>query len=142
MKEITGNLWTYLASWVAITTNGVVKRDGSAVMGRGVALQAARRFPCLPYELGARIRQHGNRVFVFPHYRLYTLPVKHRYWEEADLDLIASSCRQLAAMVPPDQTVYLVRPGCGAGRLAWQDVRPVIAPILDDRFFIVYLPRQ
>ncbi len=142
MIEITGNIWTFhRTGWVAITTNGAVKRDGSAVMGRGVALQARRRFPRLPYELGARIRRHGNQVFAFPRYRLYTLPVKHDWRERADLDLIVASCRQLAALVPSGRTVYLVRPGCGAGGLAWEDVRPVIADILDDRFVVVELPR-
>lgn len=144
MKESTGNLWNYHEAgfWIAITTNGVVKRDGSAVMGRGVALQARHRFPRLAYELGTQIQQSGNRVFAFPQYRLYTLPVKHQWWEKADVDLIIASCHQLAVLVPPDQVVYLVRPGCGNGGLAWEAVRPAIADILDDRFVVVELPHR
>jgi len=143
MIEITGNIWTFhRTGWVAITTNGVVKPDGSAVMGRGVALQAAQRFPDLPYELGMRLRWYGNRVFAFPQYRLYTLPVKHNWWEKANLSLIIVSCRRLAAVVPWQRDVFLVRPGCGAGGLAWEIVRPAIADILDDRFVVVELPGQ
>lgn len=33
--------------------------------------------------------------------------------------------------------IYLVRPGCGNGRLRWQDVRHALSEILDDRFVIV-----
>ena len=39
MKEITGDLWTIKADARVIPTNGTVRRDGAAVMGRGVALQ-------------------------------------------------------------------------------------------------------
>ena len=69
MIEKKGNIWEHHAAggWVAIPTNGCVRRDGSAVMGAGVALQAARKFPGLAAELGQRIRAHGNIPFAFPH---------------------------------------------------------------------------
>lgn len=139
MKEITGDLWHYHEAgfWVAITTNGNVRKDGAAVMGRGVAVQAKRRFPDLAHELGDWLRAVGNKVVSFPAYRLYTLPVKHNWWEKADLDLIAASCRELAEFAPPNERVCLVRPGCGNGNLAWDVVRPVIGSILDDRFVVV-----
>ncbi len=119
MVEITGNIWTFhrTGAWVAITTNGVVKPDGSAVMGRGVALQARRRFPRLPYELGAQIRAEGNQVFAFPQYRLYTLPVKGHWRDRADQDLIVASCRQLAAM--SRRTRRCIWSGLGAGQVGW-----------------------
>ena len=110
-------------------------------MGRGVALQAKQRFPRLPYELGRLIWQSGSRVFAFPKYRLYSLPVKYHWREKADLDLIVFGCQRLAAIVPLGRKVYLVRPGCGAGGLAWDIVRAAIAPILDDRFVVVELSK-
>ena len=36
--------------------------------------------------------------------------------------------------------VYMARPGCGNGQLKWEDVKPLIAPILDDRFIVVERP--
>jgi len=33
--------------------------------------------------------------------------------------------------------VYLVRPGCGNGRLDWRDVKKVLLARLDDRFVVV-----
>lgn len=138
MKEIIGNLWDFhrQGHWVVITTNGVVRRDGACVMGRGVARQAARKFPHLPYELGAKIKAHGNRVHVFSAYRLITFPVKHRWWEKADISLIAISSQQLQRL--PFRKVYLVRPGCGNGQLDWDEVKPLLEQHLDDRFIVVH----
>jgi hypothetical protein len=139
MKEITGDVWDRhdAGSWIVVTTNGFVKRDGSCVMGRGVARQARNRFPRLPFELGVRIEERGNVVFSFPQYRIYTLPVKHNWWERADLDLIVSGCHRLVEIAPVNQVLYLVRPGCGNGGLSWEDVRPAIEPVLDNRFVVI-----
>jgi len=42
MKEVIGNIWNYYnkGNWIVITTNGTIKKNGEAVMGRGVALEA------------------------------------------------------------------------------------------------------
>ena len=45
MIEIHGNLWQLPATWRGITTNGFVRKNGTAVMGRGCAREAATRFP-------------------------------------------------------------------------------------------------
>lgn len=47
---------------ICITINGYVKRDGRAVMGRGVAAQAKARFPGIDKEFGEAMRADGNRV--------------------------------------------------------------------------------
>lgn len=143
MIEIAGDLWEAhaLGHWVAITTNGVVTRKGRNVMGRGVAFQAAERFPDLPVLLGDQIREHGNTVHFFHRFRIISFPVKHHWRDVASTKLIVKSAKELVAAVtlayrgvPP---VYMVRPGCGNGKLTWKQVRPLIAPILDDRFVIV-----
>ena len=40
MKEVKGDIWNFYNKgyWIVIPTNGTVKRNGEAVMGRGVAL--------------------------------------------------------------------------------------------------------
>jgi hypothetical protein len=50
VKEIVGNIWDYYdkGHWIVITTNGIVNKNGEAIMGRGVALEAAKKFKDLP----------------------------------------------------------------------------------------------
>jgi len=62
MIEIKGNLFNELCDTFCITTNGFVKKDGSCVMGRGCAKQAADYWPRLPKILGENINSYGNVV--------------------------------------------------------------------------------
>ena len=48
---------------VCITTNGIVKKNGCAVMGAGIAKQANMSFNGLARDLGALLSQYGNRVY-------------------------------------------------------------------------------
>ncbi len=111
------------------------------MMGRGCARQAAARFPELPYQLGTKISVQGNHVFNFPEYVLITFPVKHNWWEAADLDLIDRSARELLRIIEVKkikEAIYIPRPGCGNGKLRWEDVKKILSPILkSDQFHIV-----
>jgi hypothetical protein len=99
------------------------------------------RFPELPRKLASRISAEGNHVFYFPEYRLITFPVKHNWWEAADLGLIERSARELLKIIKVKkikEAVYLPRPGCGNGRLKWEDVKKILSPIpMGDQFHIV-----
>lgn len=139
MRQVTGNLWTTEADFKFITTNGMVRRDGACVMGRGCALEAKSIYPGIEYRLGDLIQKHGNRCF-----RLYpdlgSFVVKHHWKQAADLDLIRKSCDEATQMADKWgwETILLPRPGCGNGSLDWhEDVEPVVAPLLDDRFKVI-----
>jgi hypothetical protein len=142
MKEIDGNLWGLLnrdsKSSIVITTNGVIKKNGCAVMGAGLALSASIRFPQLPYELGKRLRQTGNKVYYFSEYRLYTLPTKRHFKDKSELEFVLDGCRQLKELSPPEQIVYLPKIGCGLGQLEWNNIKLFISEILtEDKFIVV-----
>lgn len=47
---------------IGVTTNGCIKKDGTAVMGRGMALYADQRFG-LSETLGRYLAEYGNRAF-------------------------------------------------------------------------------
>ncbi|MCA1841479.1 MAG: ADP-ribose-binding protein, partial [Actinobacteria bacterium] len=85
--EVTGNLWTYPAAIRLITTNGTINAKGQAVMGRGCARESTERYPRIQTELADRIRESGNRPHAFPDYGLITFPVKHNWWEVANIQL-------------------------------------------------------
>lgn len=139
MFEVRGNLWTYPADVRVITTNGTVKKNGECVMGRGCAAEAKNKWPELPKELGDHISRRGNIPYYFPRYVLYSFPVKHQWMQQADPELIKTSAKILSSYVDQDEfkVVLLPRPGCGNGGLKWEDVKPVLEPILDDRFYVI-----
>jgi len=139
MKEVFGNIWDYYNKdcWIVITTNGSIKTDGTAVMGRGIALQAKRRFPELPLALGQSIKENGNVLVQCAIYRLIFFPVKHKWQEKADIKLIEESARELKESLDHTEDapehIYMG----GNGGLDWKDVKPILEKCLDDRFVIV-----
>jgi hypothetical protein len=143
MKEVKGNLWDYPADVRVITTNGFVKKNGECVMGRGCAAEAKQRHPRLPKILGDLIQRRGNNVHYLL-YALYSFPVKHHWFQKADIALIEQSAKQLVTLITEDwdsgdkePIIVLPRPGCGNGQLNWEDVKPILEPILDDRFHVI-----
>lgn len=143
MRELEGvDLWEVPAQVRVVTTNGVVRKDGACVMGRGCAEEAARRWPEVAYNLGSSIKKRGNIChIIYGNPLIVSMPVKHRFWEAADIDLIKDSAAQLVMMADENNwtSLALPRPGCGNGRLYWlRDVRPILLPILDDRFIICH----
>lgn len=145
MKYEIGNIISKIGRGevVCVTTNGFVKRNGEVVMGRGIALQIQRRYPSVPKHLGSLIRKHGNRPMIIGTIRqktkLVSFPVKHNWWEDADLQLIEDSCIKLVAMADKFgwEEVILPRPGCGNGNLEWEQVYPILSKYFDDRFVIM-----
>jgi hypothetical protein len=72
---------------------------------------------------------------------ILSFPVKHNWFEKADMDLIRRSCRELMEVADElgllEESALLPRPGCGNGKLDWSDVKREIEPILDDRISVV-----
>jgi len=142
VHEISGDLWNYLGkAIVAITTSGLVTREGKAVCGQGCARQAMDRFPWLAHHLGTLIAAHGNHVFDLGS-GLVSFPVEETPYENPDPRLIERSARELKTLADLEgwQLIVVPRPGCGSGGLAWRDVQPLLAKHFDDRFHIIQLP--
>lgn len=137
-----------LSEAVCITTNGIVKKDGRAVMGAGIAKQANMSFNGLALNLGNLLTRYGNQVYDMGFYRdsisgkqirIITFPTKHNWRDKSDLELIETSARQLVNICNEAgiTTCYLTRPGCSNGGLNWESqVRPLLESILDNRFVI------
>ncbi len=128
MKEIIGNLWEEPADYRVITTNGFIKNNGSAVMGRGVALQAKNRYADVEVLLGRQIRANGLRVTIILPLNLIAFPVKYNWWEPADLILIQKSLRELNILARSLRPEVLVMPmpGVGNGQRKEEEVLPLM----------------
>jgi hypothetical protein len=139
MKEIKGDIWEVKGHFRCITTNGVTKRNGDAVMGRGIAKQASDRNPGLSRQIGSSLRIWGNHCRIIQPTWFVTFPTKHHWREKADLTLIERSARELEVIATEysDYIFLLPRPGCGAGQLKWVDVKSVIDFLPDNITIIV-----
>lgn len=134
---------------VCVTTNGIVKKDGNAVMGAGIAKETDTRFHIAPL-LGEYLRKYGNRTFYMGCYRhektdnsfaIITFPTKNNWRDNSDLTLIKQSAENLVRICTNRNITkcYLPPVGCGCGNLDWESqVRPVLEKILDDRFIITF----
>lgn len=137
MRVITGDLWDVKVDFIGIPTNGSITAQFRAVMGRGVALQAKKRFPGIEFQLGYALKQGGNHLhWLGP--GLFSFPVKHNWWERADLELIARSARELKALAErmPNHTFAIPLVGTGNGKRKAEEVWPFLV-LLPDNVFIV-----
>lgn len=153
MREAKGNLWTHPSDFVIITTNGFVKVNGECVMGRGCANEANKMFPGLALFLGKAIKEGGNIVRDLGRWqglpttpgevRLIAFPVKHNWWEKADIMLINSSVGRLLDLIdihdPAHRARWVMpRPGCGNGKLDWEEVEPLLRRLPDNVTVITF----
>jgi hypothetical protein len=140
MREVTVDIWSLWDSGVvAITTNGAITRDGRAIPGRGVAKQAAERFPEMRTRLGQQLRLGGNHVYeILP--GLVSFPVEETPFSQPDRRLIRQSAEELRQLADQRgwQQIVVPRPGCGGGGLNWKEVRPLLADLFDERFIVVH----
>ena len=139
MLESCEDIWDYHGrAVIAVTTSGSLTKAGKAVMGRGVARQAALRFPQLPLELGALLREHGNHVHLMGE-GIVSFPVEESAWACPELRLISRSALELRHLSDREgwERVVVPRPGCGGGGLDWREVRPLLDRYFDHRFLVV-----
>jgi len=125
---------------VAITTNGTVRSNGLANMGKGNARAVSKVYEWVPAKLGELIKNKGNHV----HYlgsNLVSFPVEHSCFSWADISLVMQSARELVKLTEEKgwKEVFLPMPGCGGGGLKREDVLYILGTILDDRFVVVEL---
>lgn len=162
MQEIKGNIFdcTKNSDAICITTNGIVGATGLAVMGAGTAGEASRRWPNVRANLGRALKALGNLPYVIGYLDqesnyhdpdinhiknkgqdclIISFPTKNDFRFKSDVALIEKSAKLLVKITDrlKLQKVCLSRPGCSNGKLLWADVKKILEPILDDRFYIV-----
>lgn len=143
LKEIIGDIWDYHSNnnAIVIPTNGTVNSKGLAVMGRGLALQASKKYPQLRKQLAQLLSKNGNKCYLQMN-NIITFPVKYNWNEKADIELIKKSCIELNGYIPVYRQIYIPRVGCGNGQLQWKDVKPVLEALLITGFYTIVSTSQ
>lgn len=146
MKELRGDMFDYkmINSFEAmcITTNGMIKKNGLAVMGAGVAKIASDKYPELSKHLAECIKLNGHKVQIIEWVNslaIISFPTKYNFWDKSDINLIEKSSWQLKELTDHHgwKRVVVPRPGCHNGGLKWENVKITIEKILDDRFYLI-----
>jgi len=153
MNEIYGNMFSNenlnFADAICITTNGIVKKNGRAVMGAGVAKSAAQKFNNIDYDFGQLLLHNGHYTQIIKDeyvnnkkVSIISFPTKFHFKDKSDLELIEKSVKQLLMLAIRHlwQKIILPRPGCLNGGLNWEtEVKPLLKEYLDERFYIISL---
>lgn len=131
---------------ICVTTNGEVRKNGNAVMGRGSAEFARDTFK-VDKLLGEYLTKYRNRAFYLGTYpyrgkqiSLATFPTKYTWRDKSDIQLIKESALQMMKIADKFELrkVYIPIPGCGKGQLKWSEVKNVLS-VLDSRFIVYSL---
>lgn len=159
MREVVGNIWAManrdpLPAIIVVPTNiGWRDSDDHAVMGRGLALVAKRRYPALTTWYGALCKRFGAKTGVAQYRELILFPTKPlnvgapwRSWMgESSPSLIERSLTELALYSPAEpHSFYVPYVGCGNGGLEKPAILPLIRKHLGTRddVILVDLPEK
>lgn len=117
-------------------------------MGAGVAKQAADRFHNLALDFAKLIMKNGHCVQIIHcpvttdkvSTKVVSFPTKWHWKEQSTIAQVKQSAEELVVLVNKQDwtNIVLPRPGCGLGGLNWYNqVKPILQKILDDRFAII-----
>lgn len=154
MQIAQGNLWRYHRThWIVIPTNiGWKLSDGCNIMGRGVALEAKRRFPELPFWYGdvCKRRPRTMHMALYMPGRLILMPTKRfdekepwMSWQQpSEFDFVENQVAYLAKQNEFwNLDVALPLVGCGCGGLEAGQVQPMLERHLKgDKYILLRQP--
>lgn len=140
-----------------VTTNGIIRKDGLAVMGAGIAKYARDNLAGIDAVLGSMLTKYGNHAYFLGSFTdmhrqikslassifVVSMPTKNDWRDPSDINLIKQSAHELMALADRNnlRKLYLPAPGCSNGRLDYiSDVRLAISGILDNRFTVCLDP--
>lgn len=141
MRIVRGNMWDVWGqenSLFCITTNATVSRDGTLVMGAGIAKILSEKAPGISRAAGRLIEEDDNL-----HYGLLVIEygiqlvglfqTKVEFWKKSRLSLIQNSIKKLVEWCREHQwcVVNLNFPGIGCGGLSEGEVKPLLRELPD-----------
>lgn len=135
---------------IVCTTNNVVRKNGSLVMGRGSAKDFKEKFKYLDWNWGQIVADHADNgiedyhlLITGPrrldHAQIYLvgLQTKRSWVDDSPMELVVKSCEKLKQLADlmSWRKIVMPRPGCGNGNLRWREVKKEIQ--LDKRFVVI-----
>lgn len=149
MRILTTDIWKLVKTHlIVVPTNLGWDSKGHNVMGKGLAKDAAKRYPSLPSWYGnfCRTKRQEAEVTRCPGTPILLFPVKPlnagtpwlSWRSKADLALIERSTRQLSHW-SDDVPIAVPLVGCGAGGLDPADVRPILQRHLMGSQFVLVI---
>lgn len=151
MKTINGNIWDFYNdhNWLVIPTNTITNFRHHAIMGKGMALDAKKRFKDIDVLYGKYLEStiHSSNPFFYDDVHLILFPTKYDWLDDSVLDLIKKNCYYMVDRVIEKnlnrpgtiQNVYLPALGCGCGGLKWEYIKEEISAILASDMFNIVL---
>jgi O-acetyl-ADP-ribose deacetylase (regulator of RNase III) len=129
------NMLQFTKGDITKTQNFVVPVNTVGAMGKGLALDVAKKFPLVEQSyksaLRAQLLDIGKVCPVYiPGYNIYLLPTKKDWHNPSTLEYVESGLRGLVKTILKEGldlgTVAIPKLGCGLGGLDWQDAKPLI----------------
>lgn len=127
---------------ICITTNHMLRKNGNAIMGAGIAKAALKYAPDAEITLGKHIQANKLTPCVLletnNNYML-SFTTKNDWHDKSKIDIIINSCYgliELKKQLGIDK-IYLPPVGCGCGGLDWNYVKPYLKDILDDDYIFI-----
>jgi len=161
MIQTVGNIWDFLPThWICIPTNEGWNSRGENVMGRGLAQQAAKRFPELASIYGKflvanpgagetyPIVLNNAKLLMFPTKPLNKTAPAMSWKSNSSLALIDRASRFMRSWLTSlnnNDNVAIPALGCGLGGLQLYDVIDVLdenltGETIGDRYLFVHAP--
>jgi hypothetical protein len=156
MYELTNDFWAEAEQSdvcaIVCTINTVCKKDGTLVMGAGIAKDFAERIEWLPERWGVRTARMSNgptypfvEIMQGNHPDIVGIHTKLDWRDPSPLNLVDRSIKQLYIVSMAlewrwgaQKRILMTRPGCGHGGLSWsKQIKPLMDKILDDRFVVI-----
>jgi len=130
----TGNMLDEMPSMhnmVVVTANSNVKYGDRLVMGAGAARDLKNKVKGIDHEFGRMVKEYNslNEEYLLLFHNFYgILQVKYNWWEDADVDLIKRSLKELKHVACKNEnTVFnLNYPGIGYGGIEKNIVETIL----------------
>ena len=121
-----------------LVLGAAIKKNGNVVNCLGESKKTGKKFYSFP-EKGVREINNGSNVVSHAIGKFYVGSGVPGFYCKARLDIIVKSCKELVAIANEEGLTNIVIPrmGCGAGELTWDEVKPIVSEILDDRFSVI-----